>query len=201
MASRLFVLDMPLKLADNYNIANVIERDSVPLRPGVRLNLHEFVEVVFQNTENELQSDSLSLTHLIISLSLTHLIISLTPSGMAMANGLRCRGRPTTWSTRKQGIQLRYCNLEVYPNGWSATLVSLDNQGMWNLRSAIWDRQYLASSSTSGSGCHSRASPMTTASLPMPFSVAGPPAFHTDEQDEDLSIRHTNRTPQADDVQ
>jgi len=31
----------------------------------------------------------------------------------------------------------------VYPNGWSAILVSLDNQGMWNLRSAIWDRQYL----------------------------------------------------------
>ncbi|KAF8683771.1 hypothetical protein HU200_044704 [Digitaria exilis] len=127
-------------LADNYNIANVIERDSVPLRPGVRLNLHEFVEVVFQNTENELQSWHLD----------------------------------------------GYDFWVVYPNGWSATLVSLDNQGMWNLRSAIWDRQYLASSSTSGSGCHSRASPMTTASLPMPFSVAGPPAFHTDEQDEDL---------------
>ncbi|RLN34143.1 uncharacterized protein C2845_PM03G18420 [Panicum miliaceum] len=31
----------------------------------------------------------------------------------------------------------------VYPNGWSAILVSLDNQGMWNLRSVIWDRQYL----------------------------------------------------------
>ena len=31
----------------------------------------------------------------------------------------------------------------MYPNGWSAILVSLDNQGMWNLRSAIWDRQYL----------------------------------------------------------
>jgi hypothetical protein len=31
----------------------------------------------------------------------------------------------------------------VYPNGWSAILVSLDNQGMGNLRSAIWDRQYL----------------------------------------------------------
>ncbi|RCV09260.1 hypothetical protein SETIT_2G013000v2 [Setaria italica] len=33
--------------------------------------------------------------------------------------------------------------VQVYPSGWSAILVSLDNQGMWNLRSAIWDRQYL----------------------------------------------------------
>ena len=33
--------------------------------------------------------------------------------------------------------------VQVYPNGWSAILVSLDNEGMWNLRSAVWDRQYL----------------------------------------------------------
>uniref|UniRef100_A0A0E0F1G2 Uncharacterized protein n=1 Tax=Oryza meridionalis TaxID=40149 RepID=A0A0E0F1G2_9ORYZ len=60
------VPDTPLKLVDNYNITNVIGWDSVPARPDgpaarlgtpvVRLNLHEFIEVVFQNTENELQS-------------------------------------------------------------------------------------------------------------------------------------------------
>ena len=33
--------------------------------------------------------------------------------------------------------------LQVYPNSWSAVLASLDNKGMWNLRSAIWSRQYL----------------------------------------------------------
>ncbi|CAN4082855.1 unnamed protein product [Withania somnifera] len=32
---------------------------------------------------------------------------------------------------------------QVYPKSWTAILVSLDNQGMWNLRSAMWDRQYL----------------------------------------------------------
>ena len=60
---------MPLKFADNYNFTNVIEWDSLRARPQgadgalpragapvVRLDLHEFVEVVFQNTENELQS-------------------------------------------------------------------------------------------------------------------------------------------------
>jgi hypothetical protein len=64
------VLDTPLKLADNYNIANVIEWDSLPARPSsaagappragtpvVRLNLHEFVEVMFQNTEQSWHLD------------------------------------------------------------------------------------------------------------------------------------------------
>lgn len=32
---------------------------------------------------------------------------------------------------------------QVYPESWTAILVSLDNQGMWNLRSAMWERQYL----------------------------------------------------------
>jgi hypothetical protein len=61
------VPDTPLKLADNYNLANVMDWDGVPARPVpgappragtpvVRLNLHEFVEVVFQNTEDEMQS-------------------------------------------------------------------------------------------------------------------------------------------------
>ncbi|KDO79343.1 hypothetical protein CISIN_1g0092421mg, partial [Citrus sinensis] len=31
----------------------------------------------------------------------------------------------------------------VYPQSWTVILVSLDNQGMWNMRSAIWERQYL----------------------------------------------------------
>lgn len=58
--------DTPLKLADNYNIANVFTWDSLSLTPTtgpailgtpvVRLNLHDFVEIVFQNTETKVQS-------------------------------------------------------------------------------------------------------------------------------------------------
>jgi hypothetical protein len=47
----LVVPHTPLELADNSNIANPSSGT-----PVVRLNLHEFVEVVFQNTESELQS-------------------------------------------------------------------------------------------------------------------------------------------------
>ncbi|MFS7978381.1 hypothetical protein Hanom_Chr10g00914861 [Helianthus anomalus] len=31
----------------------------------------------------------------------------------------------------------------VYPKSWSVIYVSLDNQGMWNLRSATWEWLYL----------------------------------------------------------
>ena len=32
---------------------------------------------------------------------------------------------------------------QVFPKSWTAIYVSLDNKGMWNLRSAIWSRRYL----------------------------------------------------------
>ncbi|GJN24309.1 hypothetical protein PR202_gb12044 [Eleusine coracana subsp. coracana] len=128
--------DTPLKLADNFNIANVIAWDSVPVRPDgggaaragtpvVRLNLHEFVEIVFQNTENELQSWHLD-------------GYDFWPVGYG--NGQWTESQRQTYNL--VDAQSRH-TVQVYPNGWSAILVSLDNQGMWNLRSAIWDRQYL----------------------------------------------------------
>lgn len=33
--------------------------------------------------------------------------------------------------------------VQVYPKAWTAILVSLDNKGMWNLRSTIWGRRQL----------------------------------------------------------
>ncbi|GAA0183589.1 oxidase [Lithospermum erythrorhizon] len=45
----------------------------------------------------------------------------------------------TNWS-----INLRLkSELAGFTNSWTAILVSLDNQGMWNLRSEMWARQYL----------------------------------------------------------
>lgn len=36
-----------------------------------------------------------------------------------------------------------YWCLQVYPNSWTAILMSLDNAGLWNVRSALWERRYL----------------------------------------------------------
>ncbi|KAE8711291.1 L-ascorbate oxidase-like protein [Hibiscus syriacus] len=33
--------------------------------------------------------------------------------------------------------------IQVFPHSWAAILISLDNCGMWNIRSEIWDRHYL----------------------------------------------------------
>ncbi|RZC55007.1 hypothetical protein C5167_013861 [Papaver somniferum] len=35
------------------------------------------------------------------------------------------------------------CTTQVYPNSWTSVYVSLDNVGMWNLRTEFWARQYL----------------------------------------------------------
>ncbi|KAM0849586.1 hypothetical protein ACQ4PT_053622 [Festuca glaucescens] len=129
------VPDTPLKLVDTYNIANVIGWDSVPPRPDggapqlgtpvVRLNLHEFVEVVFQNTESEMQSWHLD---------------GYDFWAVGYGNGQWTENERPNYNL--VDAQARH-TVQVYPNGWSAILVSLDNQGMWNLRSANWDRQYL----------------------------------------------------------
>lgn len=127
--------DTPLKLVDNYNIADVIEWDNVPARPDgraprqgtpvVRLNLHEFIEVVFQNTEDEVQSWHLDGYDFWV---------------VGYGNGQWTENERPNYNL--VDAQARH-TVQVYPNGWSAILVSLDNQGMWNLRSANWDRQYL----------------------------------------------------------
>ncbi|VFQ60003.1 unnamed protein product [Cuscuta campestris] len=33
--------------------------------------------------------------------------------------------------------------IQVYPNSWAAVMTTLDNAGMWNLRSEMWEKTYL----------------------------------------------------------
>lgn len=60
------VPDTPLKLADNFNIPGIFTWDSIPIpapegsavlgTPVMRFNLHDFIEIVFQNTEDTMQT-------------------------------------------------------------------------------------------------------------------------------------------------
>lgn len=59
-----------------------------------------------------------------------------------------CRIRPGSWSPGSR----KYYNLldalsrntiQVYPKCWAAILLTHDNVGIWNIRSEIWERQYL----------------------------------------------------------
>ncbi|CAH9139108.1 unnamed protein product [Cuscuta epithymum] len=125
----------PLKLADWLNITGVFNLNTVQDVPppsaavlGVGVfgcQLHDFTEIIFQNAENTLQSYHLD----------GH---AFWP--VAYGNGV--------WNPSfRENYNLmdaapRY-TVQVYPYSWTAILVSLDNKGMWNLRSAIWPRKYL----------------------------------------------------------
>lgn len=53
------VPDTPLKLADYFNISGVFTWDGAPTTMGtpvLRSNLHDFIEIVFQNPEKTIQT-------------------------------------------------------------------------------------------------------------------------------------------------
>ncbi|VFQ92051.1 unnamed protein product [Cuscuta campestris] len=126
--------DTPLKLADYFNIPGVFNLNAIKSSPSASAtlatsvlptSLHQFVEIVFQNDENALQSWHLD--------GYDFWVVGFGS------------GKWTDASRKSYNLvdALTRHTTQVYPGSWSAILVSLDNQGMWNLRSAIWDRRYL----------------------------------------------------------
>lgn len=127
--------DTPLKLADYFNIDGVFRIGTIPDFPsGKKMYLdtsvmgadyRAFIEIVFQNHENIVQSWHLD-------------GYSFWVVGMD--------GGVWTPASREQ-YNLRdavsRCTTQVYPRSWTAIYVSLDNVGMWNIRSEFWARQYL----------------------------------------------------------
>ncbi|CAI0429566.1 unnamed protein product [Linum tenue] len=127
--------DTPLKLADYFNIPGVFSTSSLQTVPNggaatvatsvIPTSLHDFIEVVFQNDENAMQSWHLD--------GYDFWVVGFGSGQWA----------PAKRSTYNLVDALTRHTTQVYPNSWTAILVSLDNQGMWNMRSAIWERQYL----------------------------------------------------------
>lgn len=127
--------DTPLKLADYFNIPGIFKMDSIQGLPSdgpaflatsvMPVSHHEFLEVVFQNNENSMQSWHLDGYDFWV---------------VGYGSG---RWTPAIRKSYNLVDTLTRHTAQVYPNSWTAIYVSLDNQGMWNLRSAIWERQYL----------------------------------------------------------
>ncbi|CAJ1942717.1 unnamed protein product [Sphenostylis stenocarpa] len=127
----------PLKLADWFNIPGVFNLNTikdVPPPPGtlaklgtsvIGFALHDFAEIIFQNNENYIQSWHMDGSSFYV---------------VGYANGLWTPDARKTYNLI-DGVTRH--TVQVYPNSWSAILVSLDNKGMWNLRSAIAERRYL----------------------------------------------------------
>ncbi|KAK4260052.1 hypothetical protein QN277_003224 [Acacia crassicarpa] len=127
--------DTPLKLADYFNIPGIFDVNKMQITPSngpaftatsvLQSSHHDFLEIVFQNNENALQSWHLDGYDFWV---------------IGYGSG---QWTPDKKSTYNLVDALTRHTVQVYPNSWTTILVSLDNQGMWNLRSAIWERQYL----------------------------------------------------------
>ncbi|KAJ9669971.1 hypothetical protein PVL29_026504 [Vitis rotundifolia] len=127
--------DTPLKLADYFNIPGVFSVNSIQDLPSggssflstsvMAANHHDFIEVVFQNNENTIQSWHLD-----------------GYDFWVVGYGF---GQWTTATRKSYNLidALTRHTAQVYPRSWTTIWVSLDNQGMWNMRSAVWERQYL----------------------------------------------------------
>ncbi|CAN6320107.1 unnamed protein product [Urochloa humidicola] len=133
--------DTPLKLADYYNISGVFRLGGIPDAPPVAAGAigkevrsetavmgsehRSFVEIVLENGEDSVQSWHLD----------GHSVFVV---GMDVG----------TWSEQSRDSYnlvdaVSRCTVQVYPRGWTAVLVALDNVGMWNVRSEVWARRYL----------------------------------------------------------
>ncbi|XP_077223034.1 L-ascorbate oxidase homolog [Tasmannia lanceolata] len=133
-----FVLpSTPLKLAEYFGIASKVFKydtigDEAPstktitIEPIVVSATHRnFVEIIFQNTEKSVQSWHLD---------------GYSFFAVGMGGGT---WKPKARKTYNLLDSVSRHTIQVYPKSWSAVLLTLDNAGMWNLRSEIWERHNL----------------------------------------------------------
>ncbi|KAJ4829102.1 hypothetical protein Tsubulata_033657 [Turnera subulata] len=127
--------DTPLKLADYFKIPGVFNLGSIPTSPTwgnaylqtsvMNANFREFVEIIFQNWEDTVQSWHIA--------GNSFFVVGMDGGQWTPASRSRYNLRDT----------VSRCTTQVYPRSWTAIYMALDNVGMWNIRSENWARQYL----------------------------------------------------------
>ncbi|KAL6640218.1 hypothetical protein ACP70R_022067 [Stipagrostis hirtigluma subsp. patula] len=123
----------PLKLADYFNVPGVFA--VVSGRPERRApsfgtaiidaQYRDFVQIVFENRLPSMQTWHLD-------------GYSFFVAGMGWG-----KWNPDARSTYNMVDAIYRSTVQVYPTSWTAVLVYLDNEGMWNLRSQDLGRRYL----------------------------------------------------------
>ncbi|RAL43221.1 hypothetical protein DM860_010003 [Cuscuta australis] len=127
--------DTPLKLADYFKIDGVFRVGSIPSTPTggavyldtsvMGTDYRSFVEIVFQNDENIVQSYHIDGYQFWV---------------VGMDGGKWTEDSRKNYNLRDAVAR---STTQVYPYSWTAIYVALDNVGMWNVRSEFWARQYL----------------------------------------------------------
>ncbi|CAH9116440.1 unnamed protein product [Cuscuta europaea] len=127
--------DTPLKLADHFKIPGVFTvgsiKDNATGGPVildtsvVTAEFRSFIQVIFVNKEETVQSWHLDGQFFFV---------------VGMDTG-EWRNESRLDYNLRDGISRS--TVEVYPRGWTAIYMPLDNVGMWNVRSGNWAQQYL----------------------------------------------------------
>ncbi|XP_047076797.1 monocopper oxidase-like protein SKU5 [Lolium rigidum] len=125
--------ETPLRLADLHNLTGVYKTD-FPTMPSdapprssssvLNASYKGFLEIVFQNNGTDVQTYHLD--------GYSFFVVGMdygewTPNSRGSYNRWDAVSRSTT---------------QVFPGGWTAVLVSLDNVGIWNLRAEKLDNWY-----------------------------------------------------------
>ncbi|GLU04584.1 hypothetical protein SLE2022_217220 [Rubroshorea leprosula] len=127
--------DTPLKLADYFQIKDVYKLNVIPDKPNHRFPscgtavvntlYRDFYHIVFQNPKGDVQTWHLDGYNFFV---------------VGMEWGKWDEGKMADYNMNDA---VSRSTVQVYPFSWTAILVSLDNQGMWNLRSQDAEKWYL----------------------------------------------------------
>ena len=129
--------ETPLKLAEYFRLADKVftydlvkdepaQGEKIVIAPSVKnATFRNFVEIIFENHEKTIQTWHLD--------GYSFFAVAIEP------------GR---WSPEKRKNYnlldaISRHTIQVYPGSWAAVMTTLDNAGMWNLRSEMWERTYL----------------------------------------------------------
>ncbi|XWS14454.1 hypothetical protein CRYUN_Cryun35bG0010600 [Craigia yunnanensis] len=127
--------DTPLKLLDYFQLNDVFKLDIIHDRPTATLPSlgtsvidvihHDFYHIVFQNPLPEVQTWHID--------GYNFFVVGMD---LGVCDESKTAGYNMIDAVSRSTIQ-------VYPSSWTAILIELDNQGMWNLRSQEAEKWYL----------------------------------------------------------
>ncbi|KAG9452405.1 hypothetical protein H6P81_005309 [Aristolochia fimbriata] len=124
----------PIRIADNFDVKNVYKLD-FPTRPltgppkmatsVINGTYRGFIEIIFQNNDTIVQSYHMD--------GYAFFVVGMDYGEWTESS----RGTYNKWD----GVAR--CTIQVFPGAWTAVLASLDNVGVWNIRTENLDTWYL----------------------------------------------------------
>uniref|UniRef100_A0A2N9HX05 Plastocyanin-like domain-containing protein n=1 Tax=Fagus sylvatica TaxID=28930 RepID=A0A2N9HX05_FAGSY len=126
--------DTPIRLADKHGVKGSYKLDfpDMPLnrtpridRSVINATYKGFIEVIFQNNDTTMQSFHID--------GYSFFVVGMSFGEWTEAS----RNNYNKWDA------ISHSTTQVFPGGWTAVLISLDNVGVWNIRTENLDRWYL----------------------------------------------------------